>query len=92
MTVTQKRLASSRLLTRQQRWQQKHPERRAAHEAVRRALLRGELVRQPCEDCGSTDHLDAHHEDYGRPLDVTWLCRRHHVARHRRKIVKGPKG
>ena len=85
-------MKGSKLLTRQRAWQLKHPERRAAHEAVRRALLRGELVRQPCEDCGAIHTVDAHHEDYSRPLEVTWLCRRHHMARHRRKIVTGPKG
>jgi hypothetical protein len=26
--------------------------------------------------------VDAHHDDYARPLDVTWLCRRHHQQRH----------
>lgn len=85
MTVT------SKLLTRQRAWQLKHPDRRAAHDAVRLAIRRGALVREPCEVCGSTEHLDAHHEDYSKPLDVVWLCRRHHAARHRRTITKGPK-
>lgn len=88
ITVTSKRNTSSRLLTRQERWQQQHPERRRAHEAVRRAILRGELVRQPCEDCGATVTVDAHHDDYSRPLEVTWLCRLHHVRRHRRSMLK----
>lgn len=85
-------LTNSRLLTRQEKWQRKNPEKRRAHEAVRDALRRGLLVKQPCEVCGSVDHLDAHHERYDRPLDVVWLCRLHHMRRHpRKRIFKGGK-
>lgn len=93
MTVTSKRLAGSKLLTRQRAWQLKHPERRAAHEAVKAAIRRGTLIRLPCQECGDP-RTDAHHANgYDREhwLDVEFLCRRHHVARHRRKITKGPK-
>lgn len=34
---------------------------------------RGKLVRRPCALCGSADS-QMHHEDYSKPLDVTWLC------------------
>lgn len=81
----------SKLLTRQRAWQLRFPEKRRAHEAVRQALLKGILVKGVCQDCGSADHVDAHHDNYARPLEVTWLCRRHHMARHRRKITKGPR-
>lgn len=40
-----------------------------AHDAVRRAIKRGELTRQACERCASTDRVEAHHDDYGKPLD-----------------------
>lgn len=51
-----------------------------ARMAVRNALRRGELRKGACF-CGTT-RVDAHHEDYARPLDVTWLCRTHHVETH----------
>ena len=50
-----------------------------AHGAVARAVLR----RGPCEACGATVGVDAHHDDYAKPLDVRWLCRPHHIAHHR---------
>lgn len=38
-------------------------------------------------DCAVTDcprqPVDAHHEDYDEPLNVVWLCRLHHLMRHR---------
>ena len=52
-----------------------------AHSFVTKALRAGTLTRQPCARCGSLSSV-AHHEDYSKPLDVTWLCRRHHMLRH----------
>lgn len=54
----------------------------AAHNAVARALKRGLLERQPCQMCGTTNHVHAHHDDYSLPLEVMWLCPVHHRARH----------
>ena len=44
-------------------------------------LKRGKLTRQPCAECGS-EKSQMHHPDYSKPLDVVWLCRRHHSALH----------
>lgn len=60
----------------------RHPERQAAREIVKNAIKRGEMVRQPCKDCGKPN-ADAHHHDYTRPLEVEWLCRRCHGIEHR---------
>jgi Fe-S-cluster-containing hydrogenase component 2 len=49
-----------------------------AHDAVSRAIHRGRLVRQPCEVCGTNQGIEAHHDDYSRPLDVRWFCFKHH--------------
>lgn len=35
-----------------------------------------------CEVCGRTRNVDAHHDDYAKPLDVRWLCRSHHRKLH----------
>lgn len=39
------------------------------------------LEREPCEVCGE-DPAEAHHTDYLKPLDVMWLCRKHHNEWH----------
>lgn len=67
--------------TRQANWRRANPEKYLAHVAVQRALATGTLVKAPCEVCGSKA-VDAHHDDYRKPLDVRWLCRRHHIRLH----------
>jgi hypothetical protein len=56
----------------------KFPEKHAARVAAQTAVAKGQLVRQPCEVCGESK-VDAHHDDYAKPLAVRWLCRRHHA-------------
>jgi hypothetical protein len=52
-----------------------------AYQAVQYALKRGRLIRSPCEIC-KTEPVEAHHDDYSKPLDVRWLCRQHHAIHH----------
>lgn len=63
-------------------WRERNREKMRAHGAVRRALAKGTLVRQPCERCGKVDGVEAHHDDYSKPLDVKWLCVEDHKQRH----------
>jgi hypothetical protein len=48
---------------------------------------RGILQQQPCERCGSM-LSQMHHDDYSKPLEVTWLCRACHLALHREEEIK----
>jgi integrase len=52
-----------------------------ARKSVARAITSGQLVPQPCEDCGATD-VHGHHDDYTKPLDVRWLCSTCHAKLH----------
>lgn len=51
-------------------------ERKASvHELVNDAIKDGVLVRPDrCEDCDDGGTILGHHDDYGKPLDVRWLC------------------
>jgi hypothetical protein len=72
---------------RQRAWRQRNPDKRKAHEAVKTALRKGLLVKEPCA-CGRVD-VEAHHPSYdpGAVLDVVWVCRPCHRRLHRRKLV-----
>lgn len=59
-------------------WIQRNPEKRKAHNAVHTALKSGKLIKQTCY-CGESK-VEAHHKDYSKPLEVTWLCKKHHPA------------
>ena len=39
------------------------------------------LDKQPCEICGEA--AEAHHDDYDKPLEVRWLCFKHHREWHK---------
>lgn len=62
--------------TRRQR--ARNPEKYKARQAVGGALRGGQLIKEACNICGSTERVEAHHHDYSKPLDVIWLCFKHH--------------
>ena len=63
----------------------RHPEKDRARRAVNRAVAQGKLARGGCQVCGRA-RAEAHHEDYGKPLDIVWLCREHHTGLHHGKL------
>lgn len=65
----------------------KYEDQARAHNAVKTALRNGTLVRESCEVCGESKVI-AHHDDYARPLDVRWLCHRHHGEEHRNPLIR----
>lgn len=66
-----------------QKYKEAHPERVKARDAVGNAVRDGHLIPWTVcavPECG--DVPEAHHPDYSRPLDVVWLCCRHHKDAH----------
>ena len=55
--------------------------RKVAQMAAERARDSGKLIPKPCEmsaDGNCHGRIEMHHDDYDSPLDVHWLCARHH--------------
>ncbi len=62
----------------------------SAQNVAGKAIAKGVLTRKPCEACGSDpvaadgrSLIHAHHDDYNKPLDVRWLCQKHHHEWHK---------
>jgi len=45
-------------------------------------LRRGLIERENCQLCGSDQDLQMHHEDYSKPYEIKWLCRKCHYKHH----------
>ena len=75
-----------------ERYRFAYPEKEAAKRKVAAALKKGLLDRPAiCSSCREEPPprrdgrrtIHAHHADYSRPLDVTWLCSLCHAKEHR---------
>lgn len=62
----------------------RYPNKYKAHTLVNNAIRDGKLFCEPCEICGITESVHAHHDDYAKPLNVRWLCAAHHHQWHAR--------
>ena len=66
------------------KYREKYPEKYAAVRLLESAVKRGIIKKGPCEICGKTKLVHGHHDDYYKPLDVRWLCVKHHTEHHNR--------
>ena len=49
--------------------------KRKASQKLNNAIRDGKLSKETiCSLCGSPNHVQAHHDDYAKPLTVRWLC------------------
>lgn len=58
-----------------------YPNKYKAHTIVNNSIRDGKLIKRDCEVCGRVD-THAHHNDYSKPLDVSWLCPPCHFEWH----------
>jgi len=53
-----------------------------ARNKTRWEIWSGRLKRLSCSIDGCEAIGQAHHEDYDKPLEITWLCKAHHYKHH----------
>jgi len=72
------------------KWIGDNYDKHKAHFTVANALSKGELKKGVCQVCESVD-VHAHHDDYKKPLEVRWLCPKHHSEHHviKREVFGG---
>jgi hypothetical protein len=63
------------------KWNSLNKEKTIVHNKIKDLVYRGIITPKPCVKCGKK--AQAHHEDYLKPLEITWLCPKHHGERHR---------
>ena len=69
------------------RYKKRNPIIHKANYITGKAVKIGRLIKECCETCGDIK-TEAHHEDYSKPLDVNWLCRKHHLKLHGKKAYE----
>ena len=66
-----------------EKWNKRNPKKRKAEIFFRNYMRYHPELKQPCEVCSTLEKVQGHHEDYDKPLEVRWLCPKHHKARHK---------
>lgn len=61
--------------------EEERAKRRKARSELNHYLRDKHIERKPCEVCGAK--AEAHHDDYNKPLEVRWLCFKHHREWHK---------
>ena len=83
------RVNMSKIIERNLKDKVKNPHKWKARQDLRNAVKQGKIIKPI--DCEMSDissacfgRLQAHHENYNKPLKVKWLCLKHHKYIHRK--------
>ncbi len=73
-----------------QLYRKDNPEKIKAHSVLNNAVKTGKLIRPDnCESCFKECKPEGHHEDYSKPFDVEWLCKKCHANVDKREVSLG---
>jgi hypothetical protein len=80
------------LKTQRKKWAKKYyknnPEMLKLRKKVWYCRKTGKIKPGECSICGTINDIQGHHEDYLKPLDIIWLCRKHHQELHNKSRAK----
>lgn len=69
-----------------QEYRNRFPEKKKARAIANYLLKKGVIKKEDCKFKSTTCHgrSEAHHNDYSKPTEVTWLCSYHHRVEHKK--------
>ena len=65
------------------KYNKNNPEKIKAKLILGKAIKHGTITRLPCIKCGNPKS-HGHHCNYDKPLEVIWICNKHHQELHRK--------
>jgi len=70
-------------------YRKRYPMKYAAHVITRNYIRDGKIeISDSCSICKSTHLVQAHHDDYTKPLEIRWLCIKcHHLWHSENKAI-----
>ena len=69
------------------KYRDENKEKTKASSVINNGIASGKITRPDhCESCFKECKPEAHHEDYSKPFDVDWLCKKCH-SKLRRKVL-----
>jgi len=66
-----------------EKYYQRCPEKYKARVTLNNAVRDGKISKPSTCACGRSGRIEAHHEDYSKPLEVSWLCVPCHKQAHK---------
>jgi hypothetical protein len=66
-------------------YRSKNKDKQFARNQVMSALRCGKIIKGNCDICRCNYKVQAHHKDYSKPLEIVWLCYKHHLEVHNKK-------
>jgi hypothetical protein len=75
-----------KLAERHKLWRRKNIIKARVHSTVGNYVRRGDIIKRPCVVCGEIKRVHGHHNDYSKPLDIVWLCPKHHIFFHKDQV------
>lgn len=71
------------------RYREKYNFKVIAHRKLNIAVKNGVVLKpNNCTDCGGSEYIQGHHDNYDKPLNVRWLCHKCHNKIHRESEVQ----
>jgi hypothetical protein len=81
-----KRKKSGKVIQNTYNMMKKYPEKFRARQLAQYAVKIGTIKKSPCE-VGKEEKAQMHHPDYTKPLEIKWLCIKHHRELHRKPNI-----